>query len=199
MTRVVLPLMLLICLQNNPAFAEGSVPLGVKFFSPDRRYSVQLEDIDGLPHYVIKTNKTGEVDNSIVMPTLLLYLHWAANSKSFVAVEHIVKGSLGRVIYRRGNKWTDVEVGPPSEGMMFKAVIYLKLGVDRVHYKFAATRLTDNWKPVDYRFCDLDVSLETGKTFDVQWTPVNDAAFLANLKQNPVYLPPMDYKGPRER
>src|SRR5438094_6209041 len=114
--RILLSILVLLpWLESKAAFTEGALPLGVLFVSPDGQYSVQLEEIDRAPHFLIKTMATGQVDNSIVMPTRLLYLHWAANSKSFVTVEHIAKGSRGRVIYLEADKWRNVTGVPPLE------------------------------------------------------------------------------------
>src|SRR5215475_9813304 len=91
-------------------FSEEAIPRGASFVSPDGRYSVKLVEIDGQWRYAIKDAQTGAVDDSIVMPTVLLYLHWTADSQSIVAVEHIAKGSTGRIIYLKDGKWRDVEI-----------------------------------------------------------------------------------------
>jgi hypothetical protein len=197
--RILLVLVLLLFLATKVGSVEGSLPLGVSFVSPNGQYSVQLEEINGAPHFVITERGTSREDNSIRMPTLLLYLHWAGDSKSFVTVEHIAKGSRGRVVYLEADKWKYVEVDPPFEGKTYHKVINLQLGSDSVHYKFVVTPLTSSWMPIEDRFCDFDVSLKTGKTSNVKWSHVSDVASLANLMQNPVYLPAMDYKGPFER
>jgi hypothetical protein len=176
-----------------PSFADKGVPLGVSFVSPDGQYSVQLQELVMIPHFVIKNMGTEEVDSSLVMPTLLFYLHWAANSKSFVTVEHTAKGSYGRVVYLAGDKWKDLKVVPPFEGRMDAAVIKLQLGMDSVHYKFAVRTLARDWTPIDYWFCDLDVNLGAGKVSNVKWTPTSQAAWAATLwPRKPLYLPPME-------
>jgi hypothetical protein len=128
------------------------------------------------------------------MPTLVLYLHWVANSKAFVTVEHIAKGSYGRVVYLTGDKWKDVEVSPPLEGKKDSMVINLQLGTDNVHYKFAVTRLAPDWTPSDYSFCDLDVSLVTGKVSNVKWTHISEAELAAIPgPDKPVCVPAMQH------
>jgi hypothetical protein len=68
--------------------------------------------------------------------------------------------------------------------------------MDSVHYKFAVTKLARDWTPIDYLFCDLDVSLVTGKVSNVKWTHISEAELAAAPgPDNPVCLPPM----PRER
>ena len=52
-----------------------------------------------------------------------LYLHWAADSKSFVTVEHISKGSYGKVVYLADDRWLSVEVKPSFKGKMADKVI----------------------------------------------------------------------------
>jgi hypothetical protein len=173
------------------AFGEEALLAGVSFVSPDGRYCVQLEVIDRLLRFIIKDIQSGRLDHSI-QSTGPLYLHWAANSKSFVTVEHTVKGSYGRVALLEGNRWLSVEVDPPSEGKMDAKVIKLELRPDSVHYKFAVTKLTPDWTPIDYWFCDLDVSLETGKMSNVKWTSTSETALAATLwPHEPEYQPPM--------
>jgi hypothetical protein len=189
--RLLLLLLLLVPWLANSSFAEP-IPVRASFVSPNGRYCVQLEEIDRLPHFVIKDLETGQTDDSIVMPTLVLYLHWAANSRAFVTVEHIAKGSYGRVVYLTGDKWNDVEVGPPLEGKKDAMVTKLQLGTDTIHYKFAVTKLAPNLAPIDYSFCDLDVSLVTGKVSSVKWTHISEAEWAAAPgPDNPVCLPAM--------
>jgi len=177
--RLLLLLLVLAPWLANSSFSDEPIPIGSSFVSPNDRYCVQLEEIDRLQHFVIKDLETGQTNDSIVMPTLVLYLHWAANSKAFVTVEHITKGSYGRVVYLTGDKWNDVEVSPPLEGKKDAMVINLQLGTDNVHYKFAVTSLAPDWTPIDYSFCDLDVSLVTGKVSNVKWTHMSEAEWAA--------------------
>lgn len=175
-----------------PCSADGRISLGASLISPNGRYSVHLEELGGVTYFVIKDTVTERLDHSIVMPTALLYLHWATDSKSFVTVEHIAKGSYGRVVYLDGDKWKNVEVRPPYDGMMDATVINLRLGMNSVYYKFAVRTLTPHWEPIDYRFCDVDVSLKTAKMFHVRWTPVAQEEWATSLwPRKPVYLPPM--------
>lgn len=180
----------------NSGFADEPISIGASFVSPNGRYCVQLEEIDRLPHFIIKDLQTGRTNDSVVMPTLVFYLHWAANSKAFVTVEHLANGSYGRVVYLTGDKWNDVDVAPPFEGKNDAMVTNLQLGTDSVHYRFAVRKLAEDWTPIDYSFCDLDVSLVTGKVSNVKWTHISEAELAAAPgPDNPVCLPPM----PRER
>ena len=164
---------------------------GVGFVSPNGRYCVQLEVTDGFLRFVIKDTKTERVDDSI-QSTGPLYLHWASNSKSFVTVEHISKGSYGRVVYLADDRWLSAQIEPPFEGKKDFNVINLQLEPDRVHYKFAVTKLSDDWTPVDHSFCALAVSLTTGKVIDVNWTAASETE-LVNMPgpDEPVCVPPM--------
>jgi hypothetical protein len=171
--------------------ADESIPSGLPFLSPNGRYSVELQEIDRLPHFLIKDIETGRVDNSIVMPTVLLYLHWAANSQSIVTVEHIAKGSYGRVIHLKDSKWMDGEIDAPGEEMMDATVIGLEVKADHVHYKFAVDYVKSNGMPFKYKFCNLDVRLDTGKIFNLKWSSINQAEWAASLARKPSYVPPM--------
>jgi hypothetical protein len=71
-------------------------------------------------------------------------------------------------------------------------IIDLKLGTDSVHYKFAVTKLAPDWTPIGYWFCELDVSLGTGKVSNVKWTPISQEDEREALEHDPVYLPPME-------
>src|SRR6267143_2428408 len=115
------------CTTTYAVYQQRSIPNGTAFISPDGRYSVKVEVIDRLPHYIIEDTKARKVDQSIIMPSLLLYLHWAADSRSFVAVEHIAHGSCGRIIYQAADKWIDVEVRPPSEELTDAVVVGLEI------------------------------------------------------------------------
>src|SRR4051794_30143122 len=97
------------------AYPQTSIQQGAHFVSPDGRYSLELQETDQLSYYAIRDIKTGNVDRSLVMPSLLLYLRWAQNSRAIVAVEHIPHGSCGRLIFLTDSKWADVEVRPPGE------------------------------------------------------------------------------------
>jgi len=191
--RLLLAISMLLLLFIKLGFAEEAVLPGVSFVSPNGRYCVQLEMIDGSLRFVIKDNEMGRIDDSVVS-TGVLYLHWAANSRSFATVEHISKGSYGRVVYLADDKWASVQAEPDFKGKMDYNVINLQLEADHVHYKFAVTRLAEDWTPIDYSFCELDVSLETGKVSNVKWTPISEAE-LAARPHEPLCLPPM----PRER
>jgi hypothetical protein len=173
------------------SLAKETVPPGVGFASPDGRYCVQLDVIDGLLRFLIKDTKTERIDDS-VQSTGPLYLHWATNSKCFVTVEHISKGSYGRVVYLGEDRWLAVQVEPPFKGKMDYVVVNLQLQPDHVHYKFAVTNLSEDWTPIDYSFCDVDVSLATGKVTNVKSTPASEAE-LANAPgpDDPVCVPPM--------
>jgi hypothetical protein len=176
----------------KPSSAEDAVLPGVSFFSPNGRYCVQLEVIDRSLRFVIRDAETGRIDDSI-LSTGPLYLHWAANSRSFVTVEHMAKGSYGRVVYLADGQWHSAEVKPPSQGKMDAIVIELQLGTDSVHYKFAVTKLAADWTPIDYWCCDLDVSLRQGKISDVKWAPLSQTEWAATPgPDNPICQPPME-------
>jgi hypothetical protein len=161
------------------------------FASPDGEHFVQLKDANGTQRLVIQAAATGQIETSIETATRVLYVHWALNSRALVTVEHITKGSKGRLVYLADNTWRDVEVKPPFDGMMRYKVVNLKLESNYVHYTFAVTKLTSDWKPIDYLFCDFDVSLNAGKLYNVRWTPTSTAVFEATLLRNPTYFPPM--------
>jgi hypothetical protein len=183
-------LILLWCL-IEPGFTEDFVAPGVGFVSPNGQYCVQLEVIDGILRLIIKDTKTQRVDDSI-QSTGPLYLHWAADSKSFVTVEHISKGSYGKVVYLADDRWLSVEVKPPFKGKMDYEVINLQLKSDRVHYKFAVTKLSEDWTPIDHSFCELEVTLANGKVTAAKWTSASEAE-LVNMPgpDKPVCVPSM--------
>jgi hypothetical protein len=192
MNRFLFVISILLLWLIKPSSAEKAVLPGVSFLSPNGRYCVQLDVIDRSLRFVIKDTETGRMDDSI-LSSGPLYLHWAGNSRSFVTVEHTAKGSYGRVVHLVGDKWGSVEVMPPFEGKMDANVINLQLGTDSVHYKFAVTRLAEDWTPTDYSFCDLDISLATGKVTNVKWTSASEAELVnAPGPDEPVCLPPME-------
>jgi hypothetical protein len=193
----ILGLLVAVLLINLPrlaysAYRQTSIPNGLHFVSPDGRYSVELQEIDRLSRYAIEDRETGNVDRSIIMPSLLLYLHWAPNSRSIVAVEHIPHGSCGRVIYLTDDKWADVEVRPPGAELKDAVVIELNITVEYAHYRFAVRYIKPNEMPIRYAFCDLDVSLERGTILNVHWSSVSEAEWAASLERMPLYNPPRD-------
>jgi hypothetical protein len=190
-TLFLVALLLSLAGQTFAAYPEESIPIGLSIASPDRRYSVELTETEGQSRYAIRNMKTGYVDNSIVMPTVLLYLHWAADSQSMVAVEHIPKGSCGRVIYLQNRKWSDVEVRPPGQEWMDSAVVSLEIKSNHVHYRFAVRYIGSNGMPIDYKLCDLDVNLQTGQVFNLKWTSIPQTEFEVILARKPSYVPPM--------
>ena len=190
-SRLVLTIPILICCFIKPAFADDAIVPGASFVSPDARYCVQLAVIDGSLRFVIEDRKRERVEDSI-QSTGPLYLHWATNSKSVVTVEHISKGSYGRVIYLGDDGWLSVEVKPPFKGKMDYRVTNLQLGSDRVHYKFAVTKLSEHWTPIDHSFCDVEIALANGKMTDAKWTSSSEAE-LVNMPgpDEPICVPPM--------
>jgi hypothetical protein len=178
----------------HPAYPQASIPKGVRFVSPDGRYWVELQEIDRLSRYFIEDLETRSVDRSIIMPSLLLYLHWASNSRSIVTVEHIPHGSCGRVIYRTRGKWADVEVRPPAGELKDSAVVGLKITAQYAHYRFAVRYIEPNGTPLRYAFCDLDVSLESGSILNIHWSSASEVEWAASFERKPLYLPPMTTK-----
>lgn len=173
-------------------YPQPSIPSGVRFISPAGRYSVGLQQFDRLTHYVIEDTKTRNIDGSIIMPSLVLYLHWAPNSRSIGAVEHIPHGSCGRVIYLTSDKWADVEVRPPGAEPKDATVIELKIAAEYAHYRFAVRYIKPNGMPIRYAFCDLDVGLERGSIVNVHWSSASEAEWAASLERKPLYDPPMN-------
>jgi hypothetical protein len=116
-------------------------------------------------------------------------------------VEHIANGSYGRVIYLKDSKWMDAEVEPPGDEMMDSTVVGLEIKVDHVHYKFTASNIKSNETPIYYKFCDLDVRLKTGGIFNLKWTSISQAEWVASLAHKPSYVPPMkrSREGKREK
>jgi len=174
---------------GHPALAAKSLPFDSRFVSPNGRYSVDLVIIDKEHHFRITDVKTGRFDDSIVMPTLILYLHWASNSQSFVTVEHIEEGSYGRLVYLKGDKWTSLEVGPPGDSMMSFSVVNLKIKQDRAHFRFSVDYEKGNGIPFYYTFYDVDVELAAGKVLNTTWSPISQAEWLASLKRQPSFVP----------
>jgi hypothetical protein len=174
------------------AYPQEKIPADAVFVSPDGRYSVGLQEIDGLTRFAIKDATTGGTDNSIVMPSLLLYLHWAPNSRAIITVEHIPHGSCGRVIYLNNNKWNDAEIRPPVKSWIDSTVTNLKTTQDRAHFRFAVRYIKANGLPFDYKFCDLDVNLQSGQVSNVTWTSSSQEEHAASLARKPIYSPPMD-------
>lgn len=125
------------------------------------------------------------------MPTVLLYLHWAENSQSIVTVEHIAHGSYGRIIYLKDDKWMNVQVEPPSDGMRDSAVVRLEVKRGQAHYGFAVRHVKSNGMPLDYQVCNLDVNLQTGEISNLKRTSISQAEFIASLARKPVYEPSM--------
>jgi hypothetical protein len=184
-------LVIVLCSCAGWPLGAKSVSFESRFVSPDGRYSVDLVIIDKQPHFRITDTKTGDVDDSIVMPTLILYLHWASNSQSFVTVEHTAEGSYGRLVYLKGDKWRSLEVGPPADSMMSFSVINLQIKQDRVHFTFCVDYEKGNGIPVYYTFYDVDVELGTGKVLNTTWSPISHAEWLASLKRQAAYIPAM--------
>jgi hypothetical protein len=189
--RVLAITLTLLCACIGATFADEPVLPGVGFISPDGRYCVQLELVDGLLRFMIKDTKTEHVENSIES-TGPLYLRWAADSKSFVIIEHISKGSYGRVVYLAADRWLSVQVEPPFKGKMDYHVVNLQLGPDRVYFKFAVTKLSEAWTPIDHSFCDLEMILASGKVSSIKWTSASEAELVnAPGPDEPVCVPAM--------
>jgi hypothetical protein len=180
----------LVC-ANEEVLSAKSIPFDARFVSPDDSHAVDFVMIDREWHFRITDVRTGQADDSIVMPSLVLYLRWAHNSRSFVTVEHIAGGSYGRVVRLQDNKWTSLEVTPPGDSMMSFRVIDLQIKGDRVHFRFSVDYEKGNGIPFYYTFYDVNVELGTGKVFNTKWSPISQAEWLASLKREPSYTPRM--------
>jgi hypothetical protein len=94
---------------------------GTKFLSPDRKFVV-VYNPDQLE---IRNSKTGHMEASITV-SLLYALRWTGDSKSFVAVEHLVGGSGTTIVHFNGARWENFIVDPPGEEWKDSAVVKLK-------------------------------------------------------------------------
>jgi hypothetical protein len=174
------------------ALAESVVP-GTRFVSPDGRYSVELTQnkADKLLHFVIKDLHTDHVSDKIVMPTVLLYLHWSANSQAIVTVEHIAHGSYGRIIHFKQGTWRSIEIRPPSTAMSDVKVVNLDIRSNHAHFKFVVRDLNRQNAPTGHRVCDIDVSLISGRFSGVSCIHVSPSRGAATARQQPSYQPAM--------
>lgn len=177
---------------NEEPLSSKSIPFNARFVSPDGSQSVDFVMIDREWHFRITDLKTGHVDDSIVMPSLVLYLRWALNSRAFVTVEHIAGGSYGRIVYLEDGKWRNVEVLPPSESMMSFSVISLRMQESRVHFKLSVDYEKGNGIPTHFTFYDVNAELGTGKILNTSWTPISHAEWVASLKRERSYVPAMN-------
>jgi hypothetical protein len=168
-----------------------SIPFSSRFVSPDGSRSIDFVMIDKEWHFRITDLRNRQVDDSIVMPSLILYLGWASNSHAFVTVEHIAGGSYGRVVCLNENKWISSEVIPPGNSMMNFRVITLTMQQDRVHFRFAVDYEEGNGTPVYYTFCEIDVELGTARILNTTSSSISRAEWLASLKRQPSYSPAM--------
>lgn len=179
---------------NEEPLSAKSVPFNARFVSPDGSQTVDFVMIDREWHFRITDLKTGHVDDSIVMPSLILYLRWASNSRAFVTVEHIAGGSYGRIVYLKDEKWRNAEVVPPGDSMMSFSVISLRMQESRVHFRLSVDYEKGNGIPVYFTFYDVDVDLDSGRIVNTSWVPISQAEWLASLKREPSYIPGMPRK-----
>jgi hypothetical protein len=180
----------LVC-ANQEVLSAKSIPFNSRFVSPDARYAVDFVVIDKEQHFRITDLKTAGIDDSIVMPSMVLYLHWASNSQSFVTVEHIAGGSYGRLVFLKDGKWTSLEIGPPDDSMMNFSVADLQLKQEFVHFRFVVDYEKGGGIPVKYAFYAVDVNLINGETLKTMWTTITRPAWIASLRREPSYAPTM--------
>ncbi len=184
-----------IVLLLNYAFAlgEGVAP-ETRFVSPDRRYSVELAEnkADKLLHFVIKDLQTGHTTDEIVMPTVLLYVHWSADSQAIITVEHIPHGSYGRIIHLKQGTWRSVDIRPPNTAKSDVKVIQLKISSGYAHFKFAARDLNNKNMPTGHRVCDINANLTSEQFSSVNCIPVSPTLGAATYRQQPSYQPAME-------
>lgn len=180
-------------LNSTLALGEGVVP-GTQFVSPDGRYSVGLrkDKADRLMHFVIKDIEAGSVNDKIVMPTALLYLHWSANSRAIVTVEHVAHGSYGRFIVFKQGTWRSIEIKPSSTDMSDVKVVDLEVRSDRAHFKFAVRDLNEYKVPTGHRVCDVDVDLISGRVSNEKCIRVSPSVGAATARRKPSYRPAME-------
>ena len=175
------------------ALAESVVP-GTRFISPNGHYSVELTEskADKLLHFVIKDLETGHISNKIVMPTVLLYLHWSANSQGIITVEHIAHGSYGRLIRLEQGTWRSSEIKPPNTAMSDIKVVNLEVQSNYAHFNFVVRDLNNKNMPIGHRICNIDLSLTSGRFSDVKCSRVSPSVGAATALQQPSYRPVMN-------
>lgn len=172
------------------ALAESVTP-GSESVSPNGRYSVELTEnkADKLLHFAIKDLQTGHVSDKIVMPTVLLYLHWSDDSQAIVTVEHIAHGSYGRVIHFEKGAWRSAEIRPPSTAMSDIKVVKLEIRRNFAHFEFAVRDLNSQNLPMGHRVCDLDANLTSGRFARAKCISVSPSVGAAAARQQPSYRP----------
>ena len=171
---------------------DASIPFTSKFISPDGSYAVDFTMIDKEHHFRITDLKTNRVDDSIVMPSLVLYLRWASNSRAFVTVEHTAGGSYGRVVCLTGGKWKSLEVAPPDDATTNFQVLAVNIRADSVHFKFSLDHRNSGGVPISYMFYDLDIKLRACEPSNIHWTATSRTEWLRSLNEKPKYSPSME-------
>lgn len=185
-------LMAVMCCLTFANAADSPVSTDRVFVSPDGVFSMRLVQIERQWRYAITDLRNGAVDTDIVMPTVLLYAHWTASSRAIVAVEHVAGGSIGRVLYRKGDRWTNVEVAPPRLCEWQRPTITnLNVEGDYLHFGFAVSCATDvksaNW----YALYEINVSATSGRVTDRRRTVASEQVVVSALEREPSYVPPM--------
>lgn len=149
------------------------------FTSPDKRFTVQLVSDDRYK-FKITDNKTGKVDQSVEMITLLFSLNWTGDSKTIVTVEHIAKGSITQIIHFSNNKWSSFLVEPP-DNIGHYSVLKQEIGMNTVNLTYKATKEKDNGSIIGFYTCKFDIDPATGAVTHVVTHDIDESTY-ASLK-----------------
>ncbi len=162
------------------------------FVSPDGVFSMRLVEINRQWRYAITDLRNGAVDSHIVMPTVLLYAHWTADSRAIVTVEHVAGGSIGRVLCQKNGRWTDVEIAPPRYcEWQHPTVTDLQIKGDDLHFRFALSCSTDAEHANEYSLYEANVSAIDGRITHARRFVVSEQAVVSALEREPSYVPAM--------
>ncbi|SRR6266487_2491812 len=176
---------LVFLVRADSVIAQDSIPLNRNFVSPNGRYSIHLSERDATQYFIIKDNETGQVDDSICMPTVLLLLCWAADSHAVITIEHIAGGSFARILFQHDKSWTAREYEPPGESRMNFSVTKLTMKSNQIYIKYVIRTLRDNGYPSGYQIYAFDVNLNTGERINEKWSSITEADFLREVGKNP--------------
>ena len=166
--------------------SENDLPKQKDFRSPDGRFSVNLVENDRQKYFSITDEKTGAVDSSVKMPTVLLFLEWAANSKAFVAVEHIARGSYAQIFFFHG-KWHAQSFEPPGSSMIY-SVVQVGLNSDQITLKYGVTKQNDVGYPVSYFVYTVSANMNDGRKLAEKWLEISQDELIELLDQRPKSL-----------
>ena len=152
---------------GKPAIDDHEIHEGIKFVSPDRRYTAEI--LSGNDTKLKIMDHQMGTDSSVALWTVPTSIRWTGNSKTMVVVAHIAGGSQADLIHLKGAKWIDIQAPPPVHHTPVKySVVKEEVGTSRVTLTYEVTNQAQNGAYQDFYRYSFTTDPATGVVSNIR-------------------------------